>query len=173
MTAAEFDFAMLMLRVVIGPTVFAHGFFKAFRGGRLAGTGRWFDSIGMKPGAMHARLAATTEMAAGAGLAIGLFTPLCAAAVVGLMVVAGWTVHRANGFFIVKEGWEYVFVLAVVSVAIAMLGPGRWSADNVIGDLDTSWNGWLGLVTAAGVGLTAGIGLLAVFFRPPPTESST
>ncbi len=61
----------------------------------------------MKPGMFHARVAASTEVAAGLGLALGLLTPVPAAGFVALMLVAAWTVHRANGFFIVKEGWEY------------------------------------------------------------------
>ena len=77
----------------------------------------------MKPGTFHARVAATTEMAAGLGLAVGLFTPVPAAGFVALMLVAAWTVHRHNGFFIVKEGWEYNLVLAVAAVAVA--GSGR------------------------------------------------
>ena len=41
------------------------------------------------------------------------------------MLVAAWTVHRHNGFFIVKEGWEYNLVLAVSAVAVATLGAGQ------------------------------------------------
>ena len=66
---------------------------------------------------LHARIAATTEMSAGLGLAVGLLTPIPAAGFVALMLVAAWTVHRPNGFFIVKEGWEYNLVLAVSAVA--------------------------------------------------------
>jgi len=40
----------------------AHGYAKVFKGGKLDGTAGWFDSIGMKPGAVHARLAAGTEI---------------------------------------------------------------------------------------------------------------
>jgi uncharacterized membrane protein YphA (DoxX/SURF4 family) len=39
------------------------------------------------------------------------------------MFVAAWTVHRANGFVIVKEGWEYNLILAVSAVAVAAIGP--------------------------------------------------
>ena len=74
--------------------------------------------MGMKPGIFHARIAATTEMSAGIGLALGLLTPVPAAGFVALMLVAAWTVHRNNGFFIVKEGWEYNLILAVAAVAV-------------------------------------------------------
>ena len=103
----------------------AHGYNKFFGKGGLTGTAGWFDSMGMKPGMFHARIAATTEMAAGIGLAVGLLTPIPAAGFVALMLVAAWTVHRPNGFFIVKEGWEYNLMLA--ASAVASRRPGRAS----------------------------------------------
>ena len=110
------DVGVLILRLVLGVTLAAHGYNKFFGGGRIPGTASWFESIGMKPGKFHATVAATTEIAAGLGLAAGFLTPIPAAGFVSLMVVAAWTVHRANGFFIVKEGWEYNLVLAVSAV---------------------------------------------------------
>lgn len=162
----EYNTALLILRVAFGLTLAAHGYAKVFSGGKLAGTAGWFDSIGMKPGAVHARLAAGTEILAGLGLAIGLLTTFSAMGFVGLMLVAGWVVHRANGFFIVAEGWEYTFILAVGAICIAMLGPGEWSLDNAIG-IDDDLDGWLGLALAAGGGVAAGVAQLAIFYRPP------
>jgi len=162
----EFDAAMLLLRVAFGLTMAAHGYAKVFKGGKLTGTAGWFDSIGMKPGALHARLAAGTEILAGLGLALGLLTTFSAMGFVGLMLVAGWVVHRSNGFFIVSEGWEYTFILAVAAVGIAMLGPGSVSFDNALG-IDDTFDGWLGLALAGGGGMAAGLAQLAVFYRPP------
>ena len=164
------DFGLLLLRVVLGLTMAAHGYNKFFGGGRIKGTAGWFESIGMKPGTFHARVAATTEMAAGVGLAVGLFTPVAAAGFVALMLVAAWTVHRHNGFFIVKEGWEYNLVLAAAAVAIAGIGAGRYSLDYAL-FRDTGiyplLHGWCGLAIALGLGLAGGIGQLVIFFRPP------
>ncbi|HEY5844741.1 MAG TPA: DoxX family protein [Mycobacterium sp.] len=164
------DFGLLLLRVVLGLTMAAHGYNKFFGGGRIKGTAGWFESIGMKPGTFHARVAATTEMAAGIGLAVGLFTPVAAAGFVALMLVAAWTVHRHNGFFIVKEGWEYNLVLAAAAVAIAGIGAGRYSLDYAL-FRDTGiyplLHGWCGLAIALGLGLAGGIGQLLIFFRPP------
>src|ERR1700693_1941799 len=117
---------VLILRLCLGLTLAAHGFNKFFGGGRIPGTARWFESIGMKPGMLHARIAATTEVTAGLGLAPGLLTPIPAARFVALMLVAAWTVHRHNGFFIVKEGWEYNLILATTAVAVATIGAGRF-----------------------------------------------
>ena len=166
----EYNAAMLLLRVAFGLTMAAHGYAKVFKGGKLAGTAGWFDSMGMRPGALHARLAAGTEILAGVGLAVGLLTTFSAMGFVGVMLVAGYTVHRANGFFIVSEGWEYTFILAVAAVGIAMLGPGEWSLDNALG-IDRDLDGWLGLALAGAGGVAAGVAQLALFYRPPANQS--
>lgn len=164
------DVALLVLRIVLGLTMASHGFNKFFGGGRIPGTAGWFDSIGMRPGVFHARLAATTEIAAGIGLAAGLLTPVPAAGFLALMIVAAWTVHRGNGFFIVGQGWEYNLVLAAAAVSVAGIGPGRISLDYLLFRHTSVWEwvqGWGGLAVALGLGLVGGIGQLAVFYRPP------
>jgi putative oxidoreductase len=118
----------------------------------------------------HARVAATTEVAAGLGLAAGLLTPVPAAGFVALMIVAAWTVHRRNGFFIVKEGWEYNLILGVAAVAIAGLGAGKFSVDYAILGRTGAvayLQGWTGLLIAVVLGVAGGIGQFAIFFRPP------
>jgi putative oxidoreductase len=79
-------------------------------------------------------------------------------------------VHRANGFFIVKEGWEYNLVLAVVAVGIATTGPGQLSVDYLLFGADNPLDGWTGLLIAVGLGLAGGIGQLVLFYRPPAKE---
>jgi putative oxidoreductase len=165
-----YDVGLLILRLVLGVTLAAHGYNKFFGGGRIPGTARWFESIGMKPGKFHATVAATTEMSAGLGLAAGLLTPIPAAGFVSLMLVAAWTVHRHNGFFIVKEGWEYNLVLAVSAVAVATLGAGRLSLDWLI--FGHNWlDRWPGLLISLGLGLAGAIGQLLIFYRPPAKQA--
>jgi putative oxidoreductase len=109
-------------------------------------------------------------VSAGLGLAAGLLTPIPAAGFVSLMLVAAWTVHRANGFFIVKEGWEYNLVLAVSAVAVATLGAGRLSLDWLI--FGKNWlDGWPGLLISVGLGLAGAIGQLLIFYRPPVKQA--
>jgi putative oxidoreductase len=171
-----YDFGILLLRVVLGLTMAAHGYNKFFGPGGLSGTAGWFDSMGMKPGIFHARIAATTEMASGLGLAVGLLTPIPAAGFVALMFVAAWTVHRHNGFFIVNEGWEYNLILAVSAVAIATVGAGKLSLDYALFHTTGFYDylhGWWGLLIAVVLGLAGGIGQVAIFFRPPaPKEAA-
>ena len=96
---------------------------------------------------------------------LGLVTPLAAAGVIGILAVALIVVHRKNGFFIIKEGWEYAGFIIAVSSVIGILGPGRWSLDHAIGWHDVHGGG--GLALSLGVGVGAAVGLLAVFWRPP------
>lgn len=170
------DLGLLILRVVLGLTMAAHGYNKFFGPGGLKGTAGWFDSIGMRPGSFHARVAATCEMAAGLGLAAGLLTSIPAAGFVALMLVAAWTVHRPNGFFIVKEGWEYNLVLGASAVGIATIGAGRLSLDHLLFSGTAFYeylHGWWGLIISLGLGLAGGIGQLLIFYRPPAkTEAS-
>jgi putative oxidoreductase len=160
------NLALLLLRVAAGATLAAHGYNHIFGGGRIEGTGRWFASMGMRPGIVHAWVASLTELAAGALLVLGLLTPLGAAGLVGIMVVAGITAHRTNGFFIFKpgQGWEYVMILAVVGIALGALGAGGWSLDAA---LDIRWSAATGLATAAVLGIGGAAALLAVAWRPP------
>jgi putative oxidoreductase len=162
-----YDVGLLILRLVLGLTLAAHGYNKFFGGGRIPGTAGWFESIGMKYGKFQAVVAATTEITAGLGLAAGLLTPIPAAGFVALMLVAAWTVHRHNGFFIVKEGWEYNLILAVTAVAIATTGPGTLSLDYALFGPQLFHPGWHGLFGSLLLGIGGAFGQLALFYRPP------
>ncbi len=167
------DLALLVLRLTLAVVFFAHGYNHVFRGGKIAGTGRWFESLGMRPGRLHAWLASLTEMGSGVLFALGFLTPLAGAGVVGTMVVAWITNHRKNGFFIFRpgEGYEYVMTLTFAGAAAGMLGAGKWSLDHAADIFDPpGWEGfWIVLV--AGFGGAAG--LLATFWRPPRPAEAT
>ena len=162
---------LLLIRVVLGLTLAAHGYYKFFKGGKIAGTARWFDSIGMKPnGKIHAWMAATTELGAGILFALGLLTPFAAAGFVGLMFVAAWTVNRPNGFFSANHGYEFNLTLATVAVGVAAIGPGKFSLDWQINDTSFVFQPKVAVAIAAGLGLVAGVGLVVACFRPPSAE---
>jgi len=165
------DAGLLVLRVAIGIVMVAHGYNHIFRGGKIKGTAGWFESLGMKPGILHAWLASITELGAGLMLIFGIATPLAAAGVVGTMLVALITNHLRNGFFIFRpgEGYEYVLTLILVAIAIGALGAGAWSVDHAVG-IGEDLIGWRGLAIAAGLGGGGGLALLAVFYRPPAKQ---
>jgi putative oxidoreductase len=155
------DLGLLLLRLTAGVTLALHGIAK-YRGG-IDGVGRWFKSEGLSPGLMHAHLAATSEIIFGIGVAAGLLTPLSSMGYVGVMVTAGWVGHRKNGFFIIKDGWEYAFVLAIMASSFSLLGSGSWSIDNALG-IEMSGLGWFIATCLGGAG--SAIVLLSTFYRP-------
>ncbi|WP_040871754.1 DoxX family protein [Nocardia exalbida] len=159
------DVALLLLRLVVGVTMIAHGVNHWIGGGRIAGTARWFSGLGLRNGVLQAWLSVVTEIGAGALLVLGLLTPFAAAAIISVMLVAGLLAHRANGFFVFKEGYEYVLVLAVVALALGLLGPGWLSLDHAAG---VEIIGWAGGAVALGVAVLATAGLLIAFYRPAP-----
>jgi putative oxidoreductase len=163
-TPDQLSFAMLILRLVVGPIFAFHGFAKITRGGKLEGTAGWFESMGMRPGHVHARVAAFGELATGACITLGFLTTFAGMGLVGLMSVAFWTVHRGRGLLITGNGWEYVAVLGTIGVVLATIGAGDWSLDNAIG---VDLNGPAGFIIAlaGGVGLAAI--LLRIAYRPP------
>lgn len=161
----QIDAGLLLLRVVFGCFLAYHGYNKVFGGNGLAGTARWFGGIGMRWPRWQARIAATTEIGAGLLFAAGLITPVAAAGMIGLMIVAIVVAHWKVGFFIFKqgEGWEYCASIAVTSLAVATMGAGRWSLDHA---LDIAISGWWGAVIAAGLGISGALIQLALSYRP-------
>src|SRR3982751_2357225 len=116
-----------VLRALIGGLFIGHGtqkLFGWFGGHGIAGTGGFFESLGYRPGKPHATLAGLTEAGGGLLLALGLFTPLAAAALIGVMVNAIGAVHWPNGLWVTEGGVEYPLVLAAVACALAFTGPG-------------------------------------------------
>jgi putative oxidoreductase len=175
LSVSSLNMGLLILRVAVGIVFLAHGLNHIYGGGKIAGTARWFESLGMKPGILHAWMASLVEVAAGAALVLGLFTPIAAAGVVGVMLVAFITNHMKNGFFIFRpgEGYEYVMTLTLVAIAIGTVGPGQWSIDGHIGALQDLW-GWPGFGIAAGAGGLGAAALLGAYWRPekPAADNS-
>lgn len=167
------DVALLVLRFTVGVVFIAHGYNHIFGGGRIPGTARWFESLGMRPGILHAWTASATELGAGVLLILGLATPLAAAGVIGTMVVAWVTNHLRNGFFVFRpgEGYEYVMVLTACGVAIGAAGPGMLSMDQLLGWFDLT--GWFGLVVALVGGFGGAVLLLATSWRPSTPAEKT
>jgi putative oxidoreductase len=159
---------LLLVRVVVGGTMIAHGINHWRGGGRIDGTARWFAGLGLRQPRMQAWMSVVTEVGAGALLVAGLLTSAACAAVISVMLVAGLLAHRPNGFFVFKDGYEYVLVLAVTALALAILGPGRFSLDAAAG---ITLTGWAGGGIALGVAVIATGGLLGTFWRPEPKQA--
>ena len=169
---------LLIIRIGLGVVFLAHGI-KHARG--RAKTSKWFASIGFKSPDLQWLASTATEIGVGALLIVGLLTGLAAAGVIGIMFVAYWTVHRPAGFFITSfmkegidvEGYEYVATLGAMALAIAISGPGEFSADHLTElsgvTLAEYLDGRIGALLAIGAIAVSAL-QLATFWRPGATD---
>ena len=135
---------LLILRLVVGLTLAAHGaqkLFGWFGGYGLTGTGGFLEQLGFVPGRRAALLAGLAETGAGLLLALGLATPVAAAVALSVMVVAGVSAHASKGFFAHKGGYEYTLILGIAALSLAFTGPGELSLDALLGlrDAGAAW----------------------------------
>ena len=154
------NLGLLVLRVIVGLLFAGHGaqkLFGSFGGHGISGTGGWFESAGMKPGAALAVGAGAAELGGGVLLALGLITPLAAALITAVMVTAIITVHFPNGVWNSANGYEYNLVLIAAVFALAGIGAGSWSLDNAL-DIHMTGVGWA--LGALAVGLLAGLAVV-------------
>ncbi|UZJ32849.1 DoxX family protein [Streptomyces endophytica] len=125
------DLGLLLLRLAVGLLMAGHGaqkLFGFFGGHGLGGTGRAFAALGFHPGRFYAGLCGASEFLGGLGLAAGLFTPLAAAAVIGVMINA-MILGVPHGLWTTDGGIEYPLCLGAVALSIAAIGPGRFALD--------------------------------------------
>jgi putative oxidoreductase len=115
--------ALLVMRVVLGAIMIAHGYHKVFGGfhhhmemvGSL-GLPRWM-----------AYLSAGTEFFGGIAIVLGLLTRFFSLAIVIEMGVAIWKVHFKNGLM-GNGGYEFPLALAAMAFALLCFGGGPWGA---------------------------------------------
>jgi putative oxidoreductase len=161
------DAGLLLIRVAIGAIMAAHGaqkLFGWFGGHGLAGTGGWLETMGFRPARLHAAVNGLAEFSGGLLLAVGLITPLGAAAVAGVMLVAIATVHWSNGFFNHAGGYEFNLLIVATAIALALIGPGKISIDHLAG-WTLAGPAW-GLVAVA-ISVVAATSVLALRARRP------
>src|SRR5258708_26886839 len=100
---------LLILRLVMGGILAARGakkLFGSFGGPGMTGWTGAMNRMRIRPATPWAWVSALAEFAGGIGLALGLPFPLPNAAVAPSMLVAIALVHRPNGFFVIKGGYE-------------------------------------------------------------------
>ncbi|MFF4899557.1 DoxX family protein [Streptomyces sp. NPDC001068] len=146
------DWGLLLIRLTFGVFLAGHGcqkLFGFFGGTGLTATGKGFAELGYRPGKVFAAIGGLSELVGGLGLAVGLLTPLAAAAVVGVMINAMVTVTGAHGLWDTSGGVEYNVAIAVVAIGVAATGPGRLAVDRFF-----RWGagGWPEAAVALGLG---------------------
>ncbi len=127
--------ALLAARGVLGGYLAAHGaqkLFGAFGGRGMGVTVAAFDRIGLRPAPVTARVAALSELGGGVLTAVGAAHPFGPVALAGTMAVASST-HRANGAFAANRGFELPLSNMAAALALAVVGPGRYSVDGLTG----------------------------------------
>ncbi|MEV0697779.1 DoxX family protein [Saccharopolyspora sp. NPDC050389] len=159
------DLGLLILRLALGGLFLAHGVQKLF--GVLGGPGpdgfaMALSKMGFENSAMLALITGGTELGAGALLVLGLFTPLAAAGIVGVMANAIF-LKLGSGFFAATGGFEFEATLGVLGLGLMFTGPGR-----VALDYGRVWFrrplifGFIALIIAA----AASAAVLILFHRP-------
>jgi putative oxidoreductase len=116
------DVSLLIVRVVVGVILVAHGAqktFGAFGGQGLAATVAGLGPIGY--------LVAIGEFFGGVGLIVGFLCRFSAASNIVIMLGAIAMVHGKNGFFQNAGGFEYNLALIGLLLPTLIAGPGQFS----------------------------------------------
>jgi putative oxidoreductase len=135
------DIGVLIVRIVIGSLFVVHGtqkLFGWFGGYGLEGTAGFMGQLRYRRPRFAAFGAGVIETGAGLFLAIGLLTPLAAAAILGVMINAIVSAKFKQGLI---GGYELDLLYAAAAVGLAFTGARRYSVDGAIGwDLaGTAW----------------------------------
>jgi len=161
---------LALLRVIVGGLFVGHGLQKLagwFGGHGLAKTGESFESMGLRPGVVHAGAAGASEAVGGALLSAGLLTPVGSSLVSATMITAIRKVHAPNGPWATKGGYEYNLVLLAAAFVLAELGPGAFSLDEALGT-ERKGLGWA--LAELALGALGSSAVLALAQRTPNPE---
>ena len=134
--AISLGLGLLILRLVAGLTIAAHGVQKVF--GWFGGPGftrieQGLQTQGFKPAWLWTWLVILGEFGGGLSVAFGFLTPLGAAGIFSTMLMAIFKSHWKNGFFNSKRGLEFPLSLLTMAVVIGIIGPGSYSLDALFG----------------------------------------
>lgn len=164
------DLGLLVLRFAVGGVFFAHGMqhvFGMWGGTGLGGLTTYLAGLGFRNPGVLAWVVSLTELIGGAGVVLGLLTPLAASGLLALMINAV-LLKAGNGFFIAGPpgagAVELEVVLGLGAAALVLTGSGRIALDN-----GRTWNrrpapwGVLSLL----IGVAAAV-LVFLLLRQPP-----
>lgn len=127
------DLGLLVLRLVLGGTMGAHGLqklFGSFGGPGIDGFADVLEQFGYtSQTTLLSWITALSETVGGLLLVFGLFTPIGAAAILG--VTANIVYLKFSGGFFVGQGtgFEYELLLAAAAFTLLFTGPGRVAVD--------------------------------------------
>ena len=130
------DTSLLIVRVVVGLYVFAHGAHKVF--GWFSGAGpkdfeSYLDEMGLRPPKFWSGLLGVTETVGGVLFAAGFLSPVGAISVTGTMLISIFRLRLMKGWFEFGSGIELPLTNLAVAVAVGISGPGMYSLDAALG----------------------------------------
>lgn len=125
------DIALLIGRIVLGTVLFAHGWQKLVING-IAGTYGQFEKMGIPLAIVSASFVTVVEFVGGVLLVVGALTTTVIALDMIVMIGAAGFVHITHGIFASNGGWELVGVIVACELALAAMGPGKYSLDHII-----------------------------------------
>jgi putative oxidoreductase len=126
---------LLVVRIVVGLTVAAHGAQKVFGWWGGPGIKNWtagMTRMRLRPPLGWAWLSALAELVGGLMFAAGLLSPVGALAIIASMLVAVSLVHWPKGFWNGKGGFEFNLSLIGAAAGLAITGPGAYSLDSLL-----------------------------------------
>ncbi|GAA2175387.1 hypothetical protein GCM10009846_25080 [Agrococcus versicolor] len=126
------DVALLVLRLVVGGVMVAHGAQKLFAQG-IDATVAGFAGMGVPMPEIAAPFVIGVELVGGALIVLGAALPIVGLLVAIDMAVALALVHAPFGVFVAEGGWELVAALGAGALALAVVGGGRIGVDGLLG----------------------------------------
>lgn len=121
---SNIDVALLLVRVSLAAVFITHGWAKV---SEMDATVGFFSSLGLS--AVWAYLIAWIELLGGAAMLLGVLTGWAGILLAATMVGAIGLVKLKMGFL---GGYEFDLVLFLSAIAIALSGPGKYTAKRII-----------------------------------------
>lgn len=128
------DVALLLMRLMLGIVFIYHGWPKLAAPENFVG---FFDSIGIPYPGMMVPFTGGIEVIGGTLLILGFLTNIASWLLAVTMFVATFAAHGAKGFSIMNGGYEYALTLAVMCLALAHLGAGKFALWRGCGNADS------------------------------------
>ncbi len=119
------EWALALLRIVLGVIFLYHGYLKLFVAGGFKATVGFFTTLGIPVPLYSALLVSVAEFAGGILLIVGVITRLASLVLIFEMLVALFAVHIRNGFLVSKGGYEFVLLIIAGLVVVLNKGAGK------------------------------------------------